>query len=100
MKKNNVTFEEFKEKVIPAKLNETFDINPSFPYKFFRIDDDCKGQVEDGKIYSWSADGRYEVVGHSRFVCPTISTNMVKTFKTINGAKRNLIKHFSYLWEE
>jgi len=96
--KYSITFEQFKAKVMEAEVNKTFQIAEDFPFCSFIIDDANKDDPDNEGAFSWTADHNYNVSKNVGYVMPLKSSNYIKVFKTVAGAKRNLIKYFSYLF--
>lgn len=85
--------QKFEEAVKTAKINEIFQIGKEMPYKNFSFD------CDDGGEFSWVAERNYDVLGSVGYVFPLRSSNMVKSFKTLDGAKRNMLRYFSWIFE-
>jgi len=79
---------EFTEKVMDAKVDEIIPIS-HFPYKNLHFDFE-----KDTAKFSWVAEREHSC--GAGYVFPG-NGNTVQTFKTLNGAKRNMIKHFGHL---
>jgi hypothetical protein len=88
------TKEEFAAKVEAAKLNEIFQIADDFPYMNFSFDN-----LDDDGEFSWAAERNHKVTGSVGYVFPMRTTQLVKTFKTMAGAKRNMLRYFSWIFE-
>ena len=83
-----MTRNEFKELVMSAGIDDVIVINKA-DYRKANIDfDRSSGE------FSWSAEHKY--LG---WVFPGPG-QIVQTFKTINGARKSLIKKFERLFEE
>jgi hypothetical protein len=88
-----ITKEEFIKKVEAAKLDEVFQIADGFPYKNFSFDN-----IDEDGEFSWAAERDYQVTGSVGYIFPMRTTQLVKTFKTMAGAKKNMIKYFNWLF--
>jgi hypothetical protein len=82
------------EQVQNAKVNETVNFPESFPLEY--VEFDIRNYGEEYDEYSWSTKKR----GDWRHIFAYGSkANTVATFKTLQGAKRNFLKQFSYYFK-
>lgn len=80
------------EKILNADAGIDIDLPLSWRYKTLRFDH----ELERGKMmYTWSLEYRHD----AGYDYPMKNSNYVKYFKTIQGAKRNVIKHLGFLLE-
>jgi hypothetical protein len=87
-----MNYETFTKLVLEAKVNKIYKLPENFRYKSMKID-----FIENE--YLWVLERNYRVTGSTGYVFPMKTGRMVKTFKTEEGAKRNLIKWITFCFE-
>ncbi len=63
----------------------------TYDYRYVQIEKE-KALFEDTADYCWVMEYNYKKIGVPGYVFPMSSGNIVKTFKTIRGCKKNLLK--------
>lgn len=86
------TYEDFSVLVKQMEPGVLYMMPETFYYRRIEIDIEFLGG------FSWTLERNFDVAKSTGFVFPTTGNNMVKTFKTEAGAKRNLIKYIHFLF--
>jgi len=88
-----IDYEKIKTQIMELEIDIKLPLPFSWPYEYLTIDK----EIEQGEVmYTWSLKRR-EGGGH---LYPSQNINYIKVFKTIKGAKRNVINHLSFLMKE
>lgn len=84
---------DFKSFVESMNVNVKYLLPKNLRYKWVKIEqgkDYITGETE----YGWAMEYNYRMAGSVGYIYPMAGGDKVKSFKTSNGAKRNLIKRY------
>lgn len=95
-KQDDMERKDLQEKLDNAKIGEKIVLE-GFRYSFVRFDLRDYGDGIDE--YSWVSE-RTEGYGRGYIFPSQSNPNLIKTFKTLNGAKRNFMRHVSFALED
>jgi hypothetical protein len=89
------TADEFKKLVESLQPNQKCIFPDTARYLWLQFSYDHREN-----LYSWSMEKNYKVIRMTGYVHPLINSgNFVKSFKTLAGAKRNLILYMKCYFE-
>lgn len=86
MKMNRIELIELINKIEPNINIELEEFG--YIFKWIKFEKNSDG------TFCWSAERSYKNDGSVGYVFPMLNVSMVKSFKTLKGAKRNFIKHY------
>jgi len=89
---------DFEKAVMKMEVDVRYMLPKHYPYESISIDIERDINMNHSG-YSWWMNSNYNVSGHVHSAYPMKDSQYIKVFKTINGAKRNLIKRYKDYFE-